>query len=76
LSLSTLSGGGQEDHIINKNEYGDQNMMEETIVTLLDLLVQESLQLIYVDLEKSGQEGVPLFHPDGGVDEVRKLCVV
>jgi hypothetical protein len=51
-------------------------MMEETIVTLLDLLVQESLQLIYVDLEKSGQEGVPLFHPDGGVDEVRKLCVV
>jgi hypothetical protein len=33
----------------SKEEYGDQDMMEETPIAWLDVLMQKSLQLIYVD---------------------------
>ena len=49
--------------------------MSMATITLLDVLMEESLLRVNVHLEEGRQEGAPMFYPDGTLNEVRKaMC--
>jgi hypothetical protein len=46
-------------------------MVEVAPITILDMIMQKGLKLIYVDTKKGGGQGAPLFDPNGTFDKVR-----
>jgi hypothetical protein len=46
-------------------------MVEESPISILDVLMQEGLQLVNVDTKQCRGQGETLFEPNGPLDKIR-----